>query len=189
MKINKRIIALGICSVSIVAGIFAEKQINHTLKYPIMYSADAITNLTGKWEGCRTKPYKDTGGLWTQGIGHLCGKVKPTETMSLDQIVDVLNKDLWIAEKCVLDNFNGKHLTQGQREALTDFVFNVGCAKASKNNNGKITKIRMYALTGKYTQMCNEFLNWSYGKNNKGEMVRINGLYARRLDEQKWCLK
>lgn len=189
MKMTKRMIALGVCSVGAVAGIFAERQLSGTLTYPVLYSAEAVEHLTGKWEGCRTKAYKDTGGLWTQGIGHLCGRLKPTETMTLEQVVDVLNKDLYTAEQCVLKNFNGGKLTQGQREALTDFVFNVGCAKASINSSGKMTKIRAYALTGRYNAMCNEFLSWAYGKNEKGEMVRINGLYARRLDEQKWCLK
>lgn len=189
MKLSKRMIALGVCSVGVVAGIFAERQNNGTLTYPVLYSAEAIEHLTGKWEGCRTKPYKDTGGLWTQGIGHLCGKMKPTETMTLEQIADVLNKDIYHAEQCVLKNFNGQRLTKGQREALTDFVFNLGCVKASTNSSGRMTKIRTLALTGQHKEMCNAFLNWSYGKNEKGEMVRIQGLYARRLDEQKWCLK
>lgn len=182
-------IALGICSVPIVAGIIAGRQATNTLTYPIEYSAEAIEHLTGKWEGCRTKAYKDTGGLWTQGVGHLCGKLKPTETLTLEQVADLLNADLYKAEQCVMTHFNGKALTQGQREALTDFAFNVGCAKATKNSTGKMTKIRIYALTKQYDKMCNEFLNWSYGRDEKGKMVRIQGLYNRRLDEQKWCLK
>lgn len=187
MKLNKKIITLGVCSIGAVVSIFVEKQENNTLTYPVLYSAEAIEHLTGKWEGCRTKAYKDTGGLWTQGIGHLCGRMKPTETMTLEQVADVLNKDLYIAEQCVMQSFNGKQLTKGQREALTDFVFNVGCGKAIGTN--KMTKIRAFALTGKYTEMCNAFLDWSYGRNENGKMVRIAGLYARRLDEQKWCLK
>lgn len=189
MTMNKKLIALGICSAGAVAGIFAERQLNNTLTYPVTYSAEAVEHLTGKWEGCRTKPYKDTGGLWTQGIGHLCGRMKPTETMTVEQVAEVLNKDLYIAEQCVIKNFNGDKLSKGQREALTDFVFNVGCNKASSTGNKRMTKIRTLALTGKYKEMCNSFLDWSYGKNEKGKMVRIDGLYARRLDEQKWCLK
>lgn len=187
MTPNKKLIALGVCSAVAVAGIFGERQANNTLTYPVLYSAEAVENLTGKWEGCRTKPYKDTGNLWTQGIGHLCGRMKPTETMTLEQVADVLNKDLYIAEQCVMQNFNGQKLTKGQREALTDFTFNVGCAKAM--GTSKMTKIRAFALTGKYIEMCNAFLDWSYGRNESGKMVRIDGLYARRLDEQKWCLK
>lgn len=190
MKITRnRIIALGICSVGAVAGILGERQLHGTLEYPLLYSAEAIEHLTGKWEGCRTKAYKDTGGLWTQGIGHLCGRLKPTETLTLEQVADLLNKDLYTAEQCVLKRFNGAELTKGQREALTDFAFNVGCAKASSNSNGRMTTIRMYALTGQYDKMCDEFLRWSYGRNEKGEMVRIQGLYNRRLDQQKWCKK
>ena len=189
MKMTNRAIALGVCSVGAVASIIAERQINGTLTYPIMYSAEAIEHLTGKWEGCRTKAYKDTGGLWTQGVGHLCGKMKPTETLTLEQIVTLLNKDLFIAEQCVMTKFNGKNLTQGQREALTDFTFNVGCTKATSNTKGGTTRIRTYALNGQYTQMCDELLNWSYGRDNNGKMVRIQGLYNRRLDQQKWCKK
>ena len=188
-KIKKRVIGAGVCSIAVVAGIVADRQVDGTAKYPLMYSAEAIEHLTGKWEGCRTIAYKDTGGLWTQGVGHLCGNLKPTETLTLEQVADLLNKDLYIAEKCVLEKFNGKALTKGQREALTDFAFNVGCTKATNNSNGRMTTIRRYALTGQTDLMCNEFLKWAMGKNLKGELVRIQGLYNRRLDEQKWCLK
>lgn len=189
MKIPKKMLALGVCSVGLVAGIYAEKQASNPVKYPVMYSAEAVEHLTGKWEGCRTEAYRDTGGLWTQGVGHLCGRLKPTETMTVEEVTEVLIKDLIIAEKCVMDNFNGAQMTKGQREAITDFVFNVGCAKASNVGKGKMTKIRTYALTGNYSAMCDAFLNWAYGKNNKGVIVRIDGLYARRVDERKWCLK
>lgn len=188
-KWAKRVITLGICSVGAVVGIISKQQTDGTLKYPVQYSAEAMEHLTGKWEGCRTKRYKDTGSLDTVGIGHLCDKYTPTGTLTLEQIAELFNKDIYIAEKCVIDNFNGKYLTKGQREALTDFAFNVGCTKASKNKNGRMTKIRIYALTAQYDKMCDEFLNWSYGRNAKGEMVRIQGLYNRRLDQQKWCKK
>ena len=187
MKTNKKLITLGICSISVLVGIIADKQRNNELAYPVMYSVEAIEHLTGKWEGCRTKAYRDTGDLWTNGVGHLCGRVKPTDTMTLEQVAEVLNKELYIAEQCVMTYFDGQNLTKGQREALTDFVFNVGCAKATGVNN--MTKIRAFALTGKYEKMCNAFLDWAYGRDKNGQMVRINGLYARRLDEQKWCLK
>lgn len=189
MTKTKSAVALGICAVGVVAKLVADKQANGTATYPIMYSAEAIEHLTGKWEGCRTKAYKDTGGLWTQGVGHLCGKLKPTETLTLEQVADILNKDLYIAEQCVLTKFNGRELSKGQREALTDFAFNVGCTKATINNSGAMTKIRRYALTGQTNAMCNEFLNWAMGRNEKGKMVRIQGLYNRRLEEKAWCLK
>lgn len=189
MKTRNKIIALGICSVGAVAGILSKRAIDGTLAYPMLYSAEAVEHLTGKWEGCRTKAYKDTGGLWTQGIGHLCGRLKPTDVLTLEQVADLLNEDLYKAEQCVMQRFNGRNLTKGQREALTDFAFNVGCAKASVNSNGRMTRIRTYALTQQYDKMCDEFLKWSYGRNHKGEMVRIQGLYNRRLDQQKWCKK
>lgn len=189
MSIKNKAIVLGVCSVAIVAGYVVEDQRNGTAEYKIAYSAEAIMNLTGKWEGCRTKAYPDTGGLWTQGVGHLCGKVKPTDDLTLEQIADLLTKDLYIAEQCVMTKFNGERLTKGQREALTDFAFNVGCSKATVNRNGQMTKIRRYALTGQSALLCDEFLNWASGRNTKGEMVRIQGLYNRRLDERMWCLK
>lgn len=186
-KWTKRVIALGVCAVSAVVGYMEQQRVDGTLKYPIQYSAEATEHLTGKWEGCRTKRYKDTGSLDTVGVGHLCQKDTPTGTLTIAQIAELLNKDLYTAEQCVMKNFNGKALTKGQREALTDFAFNLGCAKATKNRNGSMTKIRRYALTQQYDKMCDEFLNWSYGRNAKGEMVRIQGLYNRRLDQQKWC--
>lgn len=185
----RRGIGLGVCAVGVVASIVMKKQDEGTAKYPLLYSAEAMEHLTGKWEGCRTKAYKDTGGLWTQGIGHLCGKFQPTEILTLEQVADLFNEDLYKAEQCVLSKFNGNALTQGQREALTDFAFNVGCTKATVSGNGGMTKIRRYALTGQYNAMCNEFLKWSLGRNTDGQLVRIQGLYNRRIDERNWCLK
>lgn len=189
MTINRKNLGTGVCLVSAVVGILVNKFDNNNSKKPLLYSSEAMEHLTGKWEGCRTKAYKDTGGLLTNGIGHLCTKIQDKGDLTLDQVADLFYDDLYSAEQCVLQNFNGKELTQGQREALTDFVFNVGCGKASVNTNGYLTKIRTYALTGQSNLLCDEFLKWSFGRNIKGELIRIQGLYNRRTDERKWCLK
>lgn len=186
-KVSK-VVVLGVCAIGSVVTVISNKKENNTLEYPLMYSTNAMEHLTGKWEGCRTRAYKDTGGLWTQGVGHLCGKYKPTDVLTIEQVADLLNKDLYHAEQCVLDNFNGHNLTQGQREALTDFVFNVGCKKATVNSSGNSTRIKRYALM-RSSLLCDEFLKWSMGRNEKGQLVQLKGLYNRRLDERNWCLK
>ena len=146
-----------------------------------------IEKVLGKWEGCHQTPYADTGGLLTNGIGHLCVKGDGTnKTLTVEEVARLLNKDLLVAENCVNRYFDGRNLPQEKFEAVTSFVFNLGCSKA--RGVSKTTTLRHYSLLGNYDMMCKQFPRWSKGRNLKGELVTIRGLYNRRMDEMKWCL-
>lgn len=146
-----------------------------------------IEKVLGKWEGCHQTPYADTGGLMTNGVGHLCVKGDGSNhTLTIEQVAKLLNKDLWIAEQCVNRYFDGHNLPQEKFEAVVDFSFNLGCAKA--RGVAEMTTLRRYALSGNYNAMCNELPKWSKGRNLKGQLVTIKGLYNRRKDVEKWCL-
>jgi lysozyme len=74
-------------------------------------------------EGCRLKAYQDTGGVWTIGYGHTKG-VGPNQTITQQMAEVLLKHDLDYATS-IVNQQTGK-CTQGQFDALVDFIFNVG---------------------------------------------------------------
>ena len=81
-----------------------------------------------RWEGCELAAYPDpaTGGEpWTIGVGHT-GHVKEGDTITHEQALELLRKDIETAEKC-LNNSAHVDITQNQFDALCSLVFNIGC--------------------------------------------------------------
>ena len=178
-----------VCSVAAAVGTMYNAMNSGETEYQLRVSQEFVTQVLGKWEGCRHKGYLDTGGLLTVGIGsthYNCGAINPNKYYSIEEIAKRLNKDLWVAEQCVNKYFNGKQLPQRKFDAMVDFTFNLGCTKAI--GSVKMTTIRRYALTGEYNKMCSEQMKWVKGRNLKGELVTIQGLYNRRKEVTQWCL-
>lgn len=185
----KYVKTLGICSVAVVIATLTQLIEEGKAQYPLRSRPIALEKLTGNHEGCRDLKYLDTGGIETIGIGSTtanCGYI-PNRKLTSEEIAIRFNKDMYVAEQCIYKNFNGHLMTQNQFEAMSDFAFNLGCSKISKNKNGTLTKIRKYAIKGDYKNMCNAFLHWTKGRNLKGESVTIKGLLIRRQAEKKWC--
>jgi lysozyme len=90
----------------------------------LTYTADGLIFTEG-FEGCRLVAYQDTRGVWTIGYGHTMG-VKSGDTCTQDEANDFLQRDILWAADCVNKNINIT-LNQNEFNALTDFVFNVGC--------------------------------------------------------------
>jgi lysozyme len=87
------------------------------------YSQDGLT-LTEQFEGCRLTAYQDQGGVWTNGYGNTRGVV-PGSTITQQQAEDDLRANIVSAE-CAVNALVTAELTQGEFDALVDFVFNVG---------------------------------------------------------------
>lgn len=82
-------------------------------------------------EGLRLEPYKDTGGVWTCGYGHIKGVTEHTHCTP--EIAEAwLEADLMSAEEAVSDLVKVK-LSDNQFAALVCFVFNVGAAALGKS--------------------------------------------------------
>lgn len=180
-----------VCSIAVVVGMLANKLETNTTEYPLRVTPEFVLNVTGYFEGCRFKKYKDGGGIDTVGVGTtsaVCGKLTK-DVYSYDEIVIFFNIGLWQAEQCVNRNFAGEHLPQRVFESLVDMVYNNGCTALSNNKSGTMTKVRKYALQYKFKELCNSYMDWVYGRNSKGEKVVIKGLYNRRLANKQWCLK
>jgi lysozyme len=121
-------------------------------------------------EGCRLKAYRDTGGVWTIGYGHTKG-VRPGDTITPDVAVQLLNADLQYAINIV--NAHALPCTQGQFDALVDFVFNLGPTQFLGSSLFKYHKLKQY------DKAAAEFPRWKYDNG-----VVQPGLVKRRAAEQ-----
>jgi lysozyme len=75
-------------------------------------------------EGCVLKSYRDNGGVLTCGWGHTGPDVREGETITPEQAEQLLEADAAKAGAAVCRL--APKTTQGQFDALTDFVFNLG---------------------------------------------------------------
>ena len=94
-------------------------------------SDEDIKAMIIKHEGVRNKPYKDSLGLWTVGVGHLIGDGKSlpdswNRTFTNDEVMKMFDED-YAHHKSAAMNIPGfdKVDSKGQG-ALTDLTFNMG---------------------------------------------------------------
>lgn len=106
------------------------------------------------FEGVKLQAYRCPAGVWTIGIGHTVG-VKPGQHITMEQAESLLHGDLLPCVKYV--NSLGVCRTQGQFDALVDFVFNLGTGALMRSTLYK--KIRMGA---KLADIQAEFRKWVY---------------------------
>lgn len=123
-----------------IPGIFLEEP-DETLErwvpsadQPVLVMGDDGLDVTTHYEGFEARPYDDPVGYCTIGYGHLikrapCDGTEPSEWqrpgLSSEDGRSLLREDMGIAEKAVM-RYVETPLTQGQFDALCDFVFNVG---------------------------------------------------------------
>lgn len=135
-----------------------------------MQVSEAGLELTRKSEGLRLVAYKDTGGVWTIGYGHT-GGVRPNQMITEDTAVTLLKHDMDYAVNVV--NQHALPCTQGQFDALCDFVFNVGAVQFLHS-----TLLRLHKA-GEYEKAAAEFPKWKY---DNGKVIA--GLVKRRAAER-----
>jgi len=132
-------------------------------------------------EALRLRSYKDSGGKWTIGYGHLIKL--PEEQYLLDKIISpdkaqqLLIQDIKLAETTIKNDVLVK-LTQNQYDALVSLIFNIG-GTAFKGSTMLVTLNK-----ADFTRAANEFPKWRFI--NKKESV---GLLARRAKEQSLFLR
>jgi len=150
-----------------------------------MKVSDKVIHMIKHHEGVRTKPYQCPALLWTVGVGHGIdphhAKVPMADrkqlpipngwdrVLSMDEVNDILKKDLDRFEKGVLRLCPGK-LTQGQFDALVSFSFNVGLGNLQRST------IRMKVNREDFEGAAESFLDWTKagGKVLKGLVIRRN---------------
>lgn len=127
--------------------------------------------LTESFEGCSLVAYQDIVGVYTIGYGHTRG-VKAGDVCTREQAEAWLQQDIADAVQSVNDQVTVP-LTQGQFDALVDFVFNLG-DKAFEAS----TLLRLINA-GDMEAATNEFEKWS----RAGGKV-VAGLLRRRQAEK-----
>lgn len=127
--------------------------------------------LIRKSEGLRLKAYRDGGGVLTIGYGHCGPDVSEGKKITVDEAEALLSADANHACDSVLKLTNGV-VSQGQLDALTDFVFNLGSGKLQSS-----TLLKKHRA-GNYAGAAAEFSRWIY---DAGKIA--TGLIKRRACE------
>ncbi len=141
------------------------------MKTPLQYSKTGLA-LTERFEGCRLQAYPDQGGVWTIGYGHTGPDVHEGMTCTPQQSQAWLVLDTHAAEQAVND-LVVPQLTQGEFDALVDFVFNLG--------RGAFERSTMLRLLngGDIASAAGQFALWDHIGGRE-----IAGLLRRRLAEK-----
>ena len=138
-------------------------------------SAAFFVNLESK-EGYSAKPYKDSGGVVTQGIG---STVKPngkpikmtdppiTRKTALEWAKSHVAKD----EITFRKSMPGVKLSQVEYDIYLDFTYNFG--QANWNQSSMLRNLK----AGQYVQACKSLLKWKYVA-KKDCSIRKNGCYG-----------
>lgn len=135
-----------------------------------MKMSDKGLALTQQFEGLSLTAYRDVVGVWTNGYGNTHGVV-PGSKITPEQAVADLRRNIASAESTV-SRLVTVSLTQGQFDALVDFVFNLG-----EGNFAQSTLLKKLNM-GDYVGAASEFPRW----NRAGGKV-VDGLSRRRNAE------
>jgi lysozyme len=136
-----------------------------------MTYSKAGTALTESFESCKLTAYQDIKGIWTIGWGHVDPSVVEGLVWTQEQADAQLLVDIQSAVACVNAAVTVA-LTQGEFDALCDFVFNAGCT-AFKGS----TLLRLLNA-GNYSGGAAELDKWDHAN---GKVVA--GLLRRREQE------
>jgi lysozyme len=111
--------------------------------------------LIRKSEGLRLKAYRCPAGVLTIGYGHTGPDVREGKKITVDEAESLLSTDATHASDSVLELTSG-NVSQGQLDALTSFVFNLGSSKLKTS-----TLLRKHRA-GNYAGAAAEFGRWIY---------------------------
>lgn len=131
-------------------------------------------------EGLRLEAYPDpaTGGKpWTICYGHTGPEVKPGLQVTKDQCEKWLGEDLKKAQDVVTRTVKVP-IQQGEMDAYTSFVFNVGEA------NWRSSTLLQLLNKNDRIAACNQLPRWIYA-----DKKVLAGLRTRRYEERAMCLR
>lgn len=147
-----------------------------------MHASGACLSLIKRSELCKLTAYwDDKGQCWTIGWGHTGADVR--EGLKTTQVMAdwLLRQDVKKAELAVEELLKGHPTTQGQYDALIDFVYNLGAGRLAGS-----TLLRKF-LAGDVAGAAAEFPKWDHEKVN-GQEIENQALLERRKAEQRFFL-
>lgn len=123
------------------------------------------------FEGKRLEPYTCPAGYPTIGYGHRL--TAPSGPITEARANSYLAQDVLFAERCVAKLVDEDvTLTQGQFDALVDFVFNMGVHRLAESTLLRLVNASAFENAGL------ELLKWDHSKG-----VKLPGLTKRRAAE------
>ena len=146
-----------------------------------MKISNAGIELIKRFEGVRSRPYRDCIGLWTVGVGHLIGDGKSlpeswNKVFTKEEIDALLIQDLSRFERGIALQLPVS-LKQCEYDALCSFAFNLGLGTLQRST------IRQALLRGDKKLAAEKILKYCYAG---GKVVK--GLQLRRQAEYKMFL-
>ena len=132
-----------------------------------METSELLFQKLMEFEGCRLEAYLDEAGVPTIGYGHTKG-VRMGDKISEYWARNLLKEDIEKAQAQVVKL--GVCRTQGQLDALTSFVFNLGIQRLRTS-----TLLRVIKRQGSASEIRREFKRWVYAGGKK-----MPGLEQRR---------
>ena len=154
-------------------------------------SAAFFTSLIN-YEGYSSKPYKDTGGVATIGIGSTQyengTKVKMTDKpINQKRAVQIAQAHIAKDEQVFRQSLQGVKLSQTEYDLYLDFMYNFGQA------NWRSSSMLRNLKAGQYVQACKSLLKWKYvakrdcsirSNNCYGVWTRQRGRYQKCMEAQ-----
>ena len=137
-----------------------------------MKTTERLLNQLMVMEGLRLEAYEDAAGVPTIGYGHT-KDVRMGDRISEYWAKELLRDDIDEAEQQVKEL--GIARTEGQLDALTSFVFNLGIGRLKES-----TLLKVIREGGSKQQIRKEFKRWVYAGGKK-----LPGLVTRREWEAK----
>ena len=139
----------------------------------MLFLSNGFIKKLKEFEGLRLEAYKDAAGIWTIGYGHT-HNVRKGDKISEYCADEYLRMDLEVAQKQVMDLKVCR--TQGELDALVDFVFNLGIGKLESS-----TLLQLIRAGFPQEVIMKEFRKWCYATDPAtGKKKRLPGLWSRR---------
>jgi len=146
-------------------------------------SAAGLLGIVG-WESYRAVPYRDSGGIWTDGFGNT-KDVDPKKPVTVEKALQQAERNAAATEGAVKRCVKVP-LAQYELDAYVSLAYNIGTTAFC---NSTLTR-KLNA--GDYAGACREI---THAKNKRGEEVgftyaggkRMRGLIKRRAAERATC--
>lgn len=170
-------VAASACSLALITASFFGYVTDN-----VRLSEEGLANIIN-CEGCNRQAYKDVAGVPTAGVGSTIGVVMG-RLYTDGEIARRLAQDVMTAESCLNRNLR-IDLSQGEWDAYTSFVFNVGCSAFVSSTTFRILN---GVKPGTRKDACEAMMMWNKVTIN-GKKVVSPGLVNRRVKDISLCVK
>lgn len=141
------------------------------------------------YEGYRAKPYLDTGGIITQGIGSTTkpdgSKIKMSDPpISKETAIEWARHHVAKDEVTFRKSLQGVRLSQQEYDLYLDFMYNFG------QSNWRSSSMLRNLKTGKYKAACDALLKYKFVAKRDCSIRSNNcyGVWTRQVERHKKCI-